>query len=152
MGDFDVPKIEWVHFNTNSGISNSNYKFLKTTRDCFFQRYVKSSKQDKISDYSSLLDLVISNNDDLIDGKSLLSLLGKTYHCTVEVLVTYSLNNNTYEFYLYYNNANFDSMLNVLNDKFNITSKNFTGVNDQFNYFIKTLNLAKESFISKKAF
>ena len=38
----------------------------------------------------------------------------------------------------------------VINDEFNVTPKNFTDVNDQLNYFVKTLNIAKKSFISRK--
>ena len=36
LGDFNYPGIDWVHCSTNSCISDSNYKFLETTRDCFF--------------------------------------------------------------------------------------------------------------------
>ena len=36
LGDFNYPGIDWVHCSTNSCINDSNYKFLETTRDCFF--------------------------------------------------------------------------------------------------------------------
>ena len=53
LGDFNYPRIDWVHYSTNSSISNSNYKFLETTRDCFFQQYVKSSTRTRNSDNPS---------------------------------------------------------------------------------------------------
>ena len=124
LGDFNYPRIDWVHCSTNSCINDSNYKFLETTRDCFFQQYVKSSTtKRRNSDNPSLLDLVLSNNDVLIDNVSLLSLLGKSDHSTIEVLVNYSSNNSTDKFYLDYKNADFDSMRKIFNDEFNVTLK-----------------------------
>ena len=55
-----------------------------------------------------------------------------------------------YHPYLDYNNADFDSMRKIFNDEFNVTLKKFTDVNDQLSYFVKTLNIAKESFIPRK--
>ena len=55
-----------------------------------------------------------------------------------------------YHPYLDYNNADFDSMRKIFNDEFNVLLKNFTDVNDQLSYFVKTLNIAKESFIPRK--
>ena len=93
LGDFNYPRIDWVHYSTNSSISDSNYKFLLTTRDYFFQRYVKSSTRGRNSDNPSLLDLVLSNNNNnLIDNVSLLPPLGKSDHSTIEVLANYSSN------------------------------------------------------------
>ena len=118
LGDFNYPRIDWVHYSTNSSINDLNYKSLKTTRDCFSQQHVKSSTRGRNSDNPSLLDLVLSNNDDLIDNVSLLPHLGKSDHSTIEVLVNYSSNNSTDKFYLDYNNANFDSMRNIFNGEF----------------------------------
>ena len=88
LGDFTYPKIDWVHYSTNSSINNSNYKFPETTMDCFFQQYEKNSTRVRNSDNPFLLDLVMSHDDDdLIDNVSLLPRLGKIDHSTVEVLV-----------------------------------------------------------------
>ena len=152
LGDFNYPRIKWVHYSTNYCISDSNYKFLETNRDCFFQRYVKSSTRGRNSDNPSLLDLVLSNNDDLFDNVSLLSPFGKSDHSTLEVLVNYSSNNSTDKFYLDYKNTDFDSMRKIFNDEFNVTLKKITDVNAQLTYFVKTLNIANESFIPSKMF
>ena len=50
------------------------------------------------------VDVVMSNNDDLIDV-FLLPPFGKSDHPTVKVLVKYSSNNSTDKFYLDYNNT-----------------------------------------------
>ena len=78
--------------------------------------------------------------------------LGKSDHYTIEVLVNYSSNNSTDKFYLDYKNADFDSMRKIFNGEFNVTlkKKNFTDVMDQLTYFVKTVNIAKESFIPRK--
>ena len=68
LGDFNYPRIDWVHYSTNSCINDSKYKFLETIRDCFFQQYVNSSTRGRNSDNPTLLNLVLSNNDDLIDN------------------------------------------------------------------------------------
>ena len=41
-------------------------------------------------------------------------------------------------------------MRKIFNDEFNVTLENFTNGNDQLSYFVKTLNIAKESFIPRK--
>ena len=38
-----------------------------------------------------------------------------------------------------YDNADFDSMRKIFNNEFNVTVKNFTNVNDQVSYVVKTL-------------
>ena len=73
LGNFNYPKIDWVHYRINSIINGSNYKFLENTRNCFFQPYVKNSTKGRTSDNPSLLDFMISNNDDLIDNVFLLA-------------------------------------------------------------------------------
>ena len=49
-----------------------------------------------------------------------------------------------------YDNADFDSMRKIFNNEFNVTVKNFTNVNDQLSYVVKTLNIAEEPFIPRK--
>ena len=41
-------------------------------------------------------------------------------------------------------------MRKVLNDEFSVTLTNFTDLNDQFSYFVKTLNIPKGLFIPRK--
>ena len=144
LGDFNDAKIDWASYSTK----NSNYKFHETTRDCFFQQYVKNSIRDSNSDNPSLLDLVMSNTNNV----SLLPPLGKSDHSTVEVLVNYSSNNSTDKVYLDYNNTDFDSMRKVFNDEFNVILKNFADVNDQLSNlsYFKTPNIVRESFIPRK--
>ena len=77
LGDFNYPKINWVHYNTKFSMNKSNYKFLESTEDCFFQQYVKSSTRGRNSNNPSLLDLGMSNYD-LFDNVSLLPPLGKS--------------------------------------------------------------------------
>ena len=66
LTDFNYHRIGWVDYSPNSTINNSNYKFLETTRDCFFQQYAESTTRDRNPDNPFLLDLVMSNNDDLM--------------------------------------------------------------------------------------
>ena len=87
----------------------------------------------------------MSNNGDLIDNVSLLPPLGKNHHSAVLVnyiskLVNYSSNKSTDKFYLDNNNVDFDSMQKIFNGEFNIMLKDFTDVNDQLSYFVKTLD------------
>ena len=41
-------------------------------------------------------------------------------------------------------------MRKIFNDEFNVTLRDFTDINDKLNYFVKTLNIAKVSFIPRK--
>ena len=57
LGDVNYFKIDWAYYSKVLNINYSNYKFLETTRDCFFQQYVKSSTEGTNSDHPSLRDL-----------------------------------------------------------------------------------------------
>ena len=93
----------------------------------------------------------MSNNDDLINV-SLLQRLGKVIMSLLKIQVKYSSNSSTNKFYLDQNNMK--GTQKAFNYEFNITFKNFIYVYKLPTcYFIKTLNLAKESFIPiKKCF
>ena len=126
---------------------------MKPLEIVFFQQNVKSSTtKGRNSDNPSLLDLVLSNNDVLIDNVSLLPPLSKSDYSTIEVLVNYSSNNSTDKFYLDYKNADFDSMRKIFSDEFNVTLKwpKWPDINDQITYFVKTFNIAEESFFPRK--
>ena len=41
-------------------------------------------------------------------------------------------------------------MRKILNDEFSVTLTNFTDLNDQFSYFVKTLSIPKGLFIPRK--
>ena len=86
---------------------------------------MKSLTRGRNSDNPPLLDLVLRNNDDLIDV-SLLPPLGKSdqHKCFFQCFFSRK-----------------DPHLSAVE---------FTDVNDQLSYFVKTLNMTKESFIPRK--
>ena len=63
------------------------------------------------SNNTNVLDLIISNNDDIIGDVENLSPLGRSDHCmlTFEIMCTIKLNNYTKR-RKYYKNADFDGM------------------------------------------
>ena len=77
MGDFNYPKIDWEHYSTTSSPKDLNSKFLKCTRNGFFEQFISEPTGGRGSSQPTLIDLVLTNNQDTIDKVKFDAPLGK---------------------------------------------------------------------------
>ena len=68
MGDFNYRDIDWDNWHVPSSDSNGRLQtdFIMTLQDCFLYQHVTDPTRYRVNQEPSLLDLVITNEEDLI--------------------------------------------------------------------------------------
>ena len=89
MGDINLKNIVWECLDTVFGYCNTldpnsyENQFLECLKDCFFFQHITENTRQRGSDAPSLLDLVITNEENLIDKVEILEPLGKSDHSVI---------------------------------------------------------------------
>ncbi|MES9880231.1 MAG: reverse transcriptase domain-containing protein [Sedimenticola sp.] len=91
MGDFNLPQIKWQELYVDGSDNSFASKFYDVTNDLFLIQHVQENTRFRENQESSLLDLVFTNDDDLIDIVEVLPPLGKSDH----VALLWSVNCST---------------------------------------------------------
>ena len=142
IGDFNYPKIDWEHYTTTASINDILSKFLDCVRDCFFEQLVDKPTRGRNSDNPSLIDLVLTNNNEIIDSTTVLPPLGKSDHGIVEVLLQDFSFDESYDTYWDYARGDYDSM----NKMFDIECCNLF-----LSYFIRSIFLWQQNTHENKS-
>ena len=81
MGDFNYPDINWANWTSKSdNIDSQEFKFIECIRDNFFIQHVSEPTRVRGEDTPNLLDLIITNEKNMIDSIEYQSPLGKSDH------------------------------------------------------------------------
>ena len=78
-GDFNFPGIEWPS-QVITAHHRRNEKFLECLRDCFLTQHVDFNTRGRVGQRSSTLDLVLTNEDNMVSNLQSHSPLGKSDH------------------------------------------------------------------------
>ncbi len=90
MGDFNYPDIDW---NTESCRASENHpstQFLKTCKDQFLIQHQKEATRYRVNQTPSLVDLVFSNTEDLVNEVVTEVGLGKSDHVILRINIACS--------------------------------------------------------------
>ena len=87
VGDFNYPKIDWEHYLTISSPNDLNSKFLKCTKDFFFEQFISGHTRSRGLSQPTLIDLVLINNPDITNKVKLNAPLGKSDYSLVEMIM-----------------------------------------------------------------
>ena len=63
VGDFNFKNINWENWSTNKSEESIERKFLESLRDCFLYQSVTEPTRSRGTDESSLIDLVLTNEE-----------------------------------------------------------------------------------------
>ena len=81
MGDFNYPDINWANWTSKSdNIDSQEFKFIECIRDNFLIQHVSEPTRVRGEDTPNLLDLIITNEKNMIDSIEYQSPLGKSDH------------------------------------------------------------------------
>ena len=83
MGDFNYPNICWANNSTSSSMSSPDSLFLEYVEEIFFVQTVDQPTRWRGSNDPHTLDLILTNEDDMINDLIYDSPLGKSDHCTL---------------------------------------------------------------------
>ncbi|XP_069142291.1 uncharacterized protein [Argopecten irradians] len=84
LGDFNYKEIDWKNQISLSGLNNPATKFLEATRDNFLIQHVTSPTRYRVNQTPSTLDLIFTNEEEMIRDISYESGLGKSDHLSLQ--------------------------------------------------------------------
>ena len=105
LGDFNFKEINWDNFSCNVNETHPAYEFLECVRDGYlFQRPTRF----RIGQEPSILDLVFTNEENMLNNISYLPSLGKSDHLSLSFkFICYTQQQETAFKKLNYNKGNY---------------------------------------------
>ena len=149
VGDFNYPKIDWEHYSTTSSPNDLNVKFLECTRDCFFEQFISEPTRGRGSSQPTLIDLVLTNNPDILNKVKLDAPLGKSDHSVMEIITENVLLTENKKFILNYNKGNYEQMKSLFNQDFVIKTENCEDASDQYDMLLDLLQEEINKYIPR---
>ena len=81
MGDFNLPKIEWETLTCRTSNNDDfHVKFIECIRDCYLFQHVTEATRVRGNNDPSVLDLIFSNEEDMVSNLTFEAPLGKSDH------------------------------------------------------------------------
>ena len=79
-GDFNYPELIWPACSSLEHLSTHARKFLNTTQDCYLHQHVSQPTRYRASEQPHTLDLVFTNEEEMINSVSYLPSLANSDH------------------------------------------------------------------------
>ena len=110
MGDFNYKDIDWETESCSVSSDQPASKFLQSCKDNFLVQMQRSSTRFKNNQTPSLLDLVLTNKEELITNIDTEAGLGKSDHVTLVISLSCKAKNTKYEPRLNYRKADLKAL------------------------------------------
>ncbi len=81
-GDFNYPHINWTDWTVNVGDPRS-HAFIDALQDCYLYQHSLRPTRSRGNDRPSTIDLILTNEEQMVDGLELGAPLGLSDHCTM---------------------------------------------------------------------
>lgn len=114
LGDFNFKEIDWSTETCNANSAHPASKFLFTCKEAFLIQNQKDFTRYRTGQRPSLLDLVLTNKDDLVIDIDTQAGLGKSDHCTLVVTLACDSIMEENKTRFNYSKADFEGLSNYL--------------------------------------
>ena len=84
IGDFNLKDINWCEMTTQVNEAHIASQFLECVRDSYFTQHVKNPTRYREGNVSSVLDLIFTNEEDMVNDITFLPGLGKSDHLLLD--------------------------------------------------------------------
>ncbi|VDH99935.1 Hypothetical predicted protein [Mytilus galloprovincialis] len=85
MGDYNYPEINWDSWNSPGDSTESNeYRFLENLQENFLFQHVTRPTRWRGTNTPHTLDLILTNEENMVSNLEYQSPLGKSDHCTMK--------------------------------------------------------------------
>ncbi len=152
MGDFNYPEIDW---NQLLSIKKDDHKasiFLETVQDCYLFQHTKHPTHHRADQDPTLIDLILTNEDEMVNEITHLPPLGKSHHSGLLFdykcysYISKSKNNNvSYKYYA----GNYNDMRDFINECDVITNIMGKSAEEAWKVIDKILCEATDKFVPK---
>jgi endonuclease/exonuclease/phosphatase family metal-dependent hydrolase len=82
MGDFNFPKVNWKTWSNNGDKDEEN--FMECIRDIYLYQHTVEFTRTRENCEPSTLDLIFTNEEDMIEDLNYDSPLGRSDHCLLD--------------------------------------------------------------------
>ena len=82
-GDFNLPDIDWVHELSPPNPNSTSYLFVECLPDCFLTQHVMQPTHKRGDQQANILDLILTNEGNMIEDLLYEAPLGKSHHCSL---------------------------------------------------------------------
>lgn len=148
MRDFNFKEVNWTNHTTSVGEEHLATLFLETIRDSFFHQHVIQPTRIRQGQEPSVLDLIFTNEENMLDNLQIKPGLGKsdhlvmtfTFNCYIEISETAQKKRNIFK-------GDFATINNIL--AVENWNDNFTGLSltDSWDRFTETLVKLIEKYV-----
>ena len=148
IGDFNFPEIDWTHQLVRANSESTSNRFLNHIMKSFWTQIVDSPTRIRGTENPSLLDLIITNNPDMINEIAYDSPLGNSDHLTLNFSFPFAppSKSNHQQKYLNFRKANFTKIREEMNMDWYTTLAN-NEVNEMWEIFYEKIKSAQRKYI-----
>ena len=149
MGDYNIPEIDWLSWNTIKSESHYSFKFLECLRDNYLEQLVHMPTRWRDQQPGSLLDLVLTDCEDNILNLETANHLGNSDHLSIEFLINCSTENyvNEVEKRNFYRADYVSANQKLLNENWDVLHN--MNQQESWEYFYTVLNQIIEDCVPK---
>ena len=83
LGDFNYPNIDWDNVCPAAGANKPTTEFVKTIHDTYLFQHIRDPTHFRGLQQSNILDLILTNENDMVEKTELNAPLGKSHHSTI---------------------------------------------------------------------
>ena len=116
MGDFNFKEIDWKDsFYTGNNTEHAAFRFIECVRDCFLFQHVTEHTRQRGNDNPSTLDLIFSNEENMVSNLDILAPLGKSDHTIIKFTINCEMDYQQPQIKKLFNKGNYDGIKNEIN-------------------------------------
>ena len=153
MGDFNFNGINWEEISCpDQDLSSLNHLFIECIRDCFFFQHVTEPTRQRGTDNPSTLDLIFTNEENMIENLVYEAPLGKSDHSVLKFTFICQIQSAPPTFKVQYEKGNYKKMNEILsgvdwNTEF---SQYPNDVEKQWSFFINKYQEIQQIYVPRK--
>ena len=153
FGDFNFKEINWEK-NICLDSNNTAFNFIECIRDCFLVQHIKEPTRQRGTDSPCTLDLLFTNDENMIKDLKYLAPLGRSDHSIVKFTVACYAEHEGPRIQVCYDRGNYAKFNEIINEV--NWEKEFSeypdDVDKQFDYFEKIYKQAEIECVPRKGF
>ena len=150
VGDFNYPEISWDLETCQTRPEHEAAKFLETCKDSFLSQHQSEPTRYRSGQTPNLLDLVLTNRDDLINDIETQAGLGKSDHCSLIISLNCSKIEKPQSSRPNFNKADFEAINRDLSSILWEEELKDLDVNDSWNKLRNSIDTVVNKFVPKK--
>ena len=152
-GDFNLKEINWENMTTSITDPDSyENRFIECVRDCYFTQHILEATRQRGTDKPTCLDLLFTNDENLIENIEIMAPLGKSDHAIIKHTLNLHTDPAPPKIKIQYEKGDYEKIKNSLDEvDWGVELNKYPDdIEYQWNFFKNKLKMAEENFIPRK--